>query len=420
MVKEGQYPPFEEADPEAVKTSKLHVVTAFLKESFSNTFYWLVFGLTGIQAAAGAIGVFGVFFSRQMGLTLEQIGKLGAINAVASLVAMYFTAIFIDRWHPLRVSVYLTVFGVAGTAMGWVWIFISLPATYYFWLCVGGGLVGAFQGALAGGCTFPRDMRLFPQSRFGQFCSAQALLRSFCALTAGLVAGAFMDLMKSVFHGSDFAYRFIVVWNIVFAAAAAVVVLLVYRKWYELGGDAHYHPPASWSPSGVEEMPIVITVGPQSYWVGLTLHIYQAIMLLSGVLILPLMYWMHLKQMSCALFWHGAILLPAAVAIWLLWKWVEIQLRRDMARSRNGEPLRNGIIHHGCVIAVGLQFLLMLPLWVAQVVVTVNLRMETAAILFTVANLGTNLALIGSMWMMARIERGRLTRMDGLLAQAAV
>lgn len=419
MVKEGQYPPFEEPGPEAAKQSKFHVVEAFLSESFSNKFYWLVFGLTGVGAAGGAIGVFGVFFSREMGLTLDQIGKLGAVTAVASLVAMYFTAIFIDRWHPLRVSVYLTVFGVAGTAMSWVWLFVTLPGNYYFWLNVGIGLVATFQGALAGGCVFPRDMRLFPQSRFGQFCSAQALFRSFCALTAGLAAGAFMDLMKYFCHGSDFAYRFMVVWNIVFAVAAAVIALLLYRKWYELGGDAHYHPPASWSPTGVEEMPIVTTVGPQSLWVGLTLHIYHAVMLLSVLLIPPLMYWMHLKQMPRALFWHGAILLPAAVAIWLLWKWVEIQIRRDMERSRRGEPLRNGIIHHGCAIAVGTQFLLMIPIWIAQVVVTVNLRMETGAILFTAGNLVTNLTLIGSMWMMARIERGRLTQMDGLLAQAA-
>jgi Na+/melibiose symporter-like transporter len=418
MVKEGHYPPFEEPDPDAAKRSKFHVVEAFLKESFSNKFYWLIFGLTGIQAAGGAIGVFGVFFSRQMGLTLDQIGKLGAIMAVASLVAMYFTAIFIDRWHPLRVSVYLTVFGVAGTAMSWVWIFVTLPGTYYFWLSVGIGLVATFQGALGGGCVFPRDMRIFPQSRFGQFCSAQALFRSFCTLAAGLAAGAFIDLMKYVFHGSDFAYRFIALWNIVFAVAAAVIALFLYRKWYELGGDAHYHPPASWSPTGVEEMPIVTTVGPQSFWVSMTLHIYQAIMLLSILLIPPLMYWMNLKQMSRAFFWHGAILLPASVAIWLLWKWVEIQIRRDMKRSRNGEPLRNGIIHHGCAIAVGIQFLLMIPIWSAQVVVTVNLHMETGAILFTVANLVTNLTLIGSMWMMARIERGRLTHMDGLLAVA--
>jgi MFS family permease len=419
MVKEGQYPPFEESAPATAKKSRFHLVMVFLKESFSNKFYWLIFGLNGIQAAAGAIGIFGVFFNQQMGLTLDQIGKLGAITAVAAMGAMYFTAIFIDRWHPLRVSVYLTVFGVAGAAMSWVWLFITLPGIYYFWLNVGIGLVAAFQAALAGGCAFPMYMRIFPQSRFGQFCSAQALLRSFCTLMAGLAAGAFMDLMKHVFHGSDFAYRFMVVWYIAFAMAGAIVVLLIYRKWYELGGDAHYHPPASWSPTGVEEMPIVTTIGPQSFWVGMTLHVYHAIMVLSVLLILPLMYWMHLKQMSKAFFWHGAILLPASVAVWLLWKWVEIQLRRDMARSRNGEPLRNGIIHHGCAIAVGMQFLLMIPIWIAQVVVTVNLHMQNGAILFTVANLVTNLTLIGSMWMMARIERGRLTQMDGLLASAA-
>jgi len=419
MIKEGQYPPLEDKAPEQEKKSKLHVVKAFAAESFSNKFYWLVFSLTAIQTATGAINVFTVFFNQNMGLTLRDIGRLGTITMIAAMAAMYFTAIFIDRWHPVRVSVYMVVLSLAGTVMSWVWVFVSLPSQYYFWLTVGIGLVAAFQAALAGGASFPRDMRVFPHSRFGQFCSSQALFRSFCTLIAGLLAGVYMDVIKRFCAVPDFSYRFIFAWNTVFTIALIVIALLLYRHWYKLGGDAHYHPPASWSETGKEELPIVTTVGPQSRWVNIMLRLYHAIMLLSVLLIIPLMLWMRAQHMNTAFYWHATVLLPAAFVLWLYWCWVERGIRMDMKRSRNGEPLKNGIPHHGCTIVIAIQFLLMIPIWITQVVVTVNHQIQHGAIVFTTANLITNLILITSIWILARAERGHLTQMDVNLAEAA-
>ncbi|MCX6984583.1 MAG: MFS transporter, partial [Lentisphaerae bacterium] len=178
FVREGQYPPLEEEEP-GRSGKGLEGIKSFFKESFTNKIYWFMFLFTAFQAIAGAICTFNVFFYKNMGLSLDQIGKLGAITAVAALAAMYFAAIFIDRWHPLRVGVYLTVFSVIVALMNWVWVFVELPAVFFFWLNLGTGLIMAFQGALWGGCWLPLFMRLFPRSRFGQFCSAAALVRSF-------------------------------------------------------------------------------------------------------------------------------------------------------------------------------------------------------------------------------------------------
>ena len=118
QVKEGQYPPLEgEADKETKGTG---AIKTYFKESFSAKIYWLSFLFFAIQSIGWSIGTFNIFFSREMGLSLKQLGQLGAIGSVAALVTMYFTAIFVDRWQPMRVNTYIAVFGVVSCRWGWV------------------------------------------------------------------------------------------------------------------------------------------------------------------------------------------------------------------------------------------------------------------------------------------------------------
>ena len=415
FVREGQYPSFEEEKP-GENGKGLEGIKSFLKESFTHKLYWFMFIFTAFQAIAGAIGTFYIFWGKNMGLSLDQIGKKGGITAVAALVAMYFAAIFIDRWHPLRVAAYLTVFSVITVMMNWVWVFVDLPAIYFFWLNLGLGLITAFHGALVGGCELPLFMRLFPPSRFGQFCSAAALVRSFGAICAGVMAGLFIDLTRWRYHGSDFGYRFIFVWTTVFTAVTALFFILTYRKWYSLGGDAHYHPPVPWSEKGIEEVAIVTTVGPQSRWLKWTFRMFHATMALSTIGIVSLLLWMHYRHAGIAFYWHAVLLLPLSLVAWVCWIILEKRIWHDVARAQNGKALHNGIPHHGLLIVVASQFLLLLGLWIVQVVISINMKMETGAIVFTVANVITNFLQIGGVWLMCRVERGYSTKIDVFLA----
>ena len=74
--------------------------------------------------------------------------------------------------------------------------------------------------------------------------------------------------------------------------------------------------------------------------------------------------------------------------------------------------MHNGIPHHGLLIVVASQFLLLVGLWIVQVVISINMKMETGAIVFTVANVVTNFLQIGGVWLMCRVERGYGTVID--------
>lgn len=414
-VKEGEYPPLE-AETER-KSKGLEGIRTFMRECFTHRFYWLIFLATGCAAAGGAMGPFNIFFSREMGLSLDQIGKITAIQGGAALVAMYFTAVFVDRWHPVRISAYLSVFTFVAGWMSWVWIFVSLPGALFFWFNLAAGLIATFQGTLSAAASFPREMRLFPQSRFGQFCSAQAMFRSLCTIIAGMLAGAFIDLVRYFCHGSDFAYRFNFIWSMIFSTGAMILTVMIYRRWHQMGGDAHFHPPAPWSPQGTEEQPVTATIGPQTRWLNLAIYVFDALMILSALGIPLMMVWMRQQQAFLAYKWFGVALLPLAVLTYGWWLVLRGRIRRDMALARRGEPPLKGIPHHGMFIVAGTKFLLALILWVVQVVMMVNRDMQMAAIVFGIANVATNLMLVGAIQLMCRVERGYSTTIDVMPAE---
>jgi len=410
MIKEGEYPPPEGESDNSSRGMK--GIKTFFRESFSHKLYWFRFISASFSAFAGAIGIFGIFFNREMGLSLDQIGKLGAIGSIASMAAMYCMSIFVDRWHPLRITVYGALFGVLGSFMSMVWIFVTIPGNYFFWLNLSNVLIGTFLGALVAVATFPSDMRIFPQSRFGQFCSAQAMLQSAFTVIAGILAGLFIDVVRNLCHGSNYAYRFIFLWITVFAGISAVFRVMSYIEWHRLGGDKHFHPPAPWSPSGIEGMPVVPIVGPQTKWLNISFLLFDGIMGLSVLSIPVLMWWMYMKQQMFAFKWYGLAVLPLCVAGWLCWIVLKKKIRRDVAAAKTGSPLRNGIPHHGMLIILGSKFLLAVGVWVCQVLVTVTLNMESGAIVFGIANGITNFLLIGTLYLMCRIERGFSVTVD--------
>ena len=225
-------------------------------------------------------------------MSLAQIGNIAALSSVVQMLAMYFMAIFVDRWHPLRICTYGAIIAVLGTAISTVWIFVTLPGNCFYWLNMGNAFIGAFLTAMINVAGLPCDMRIFPKTRFGQFCSAQTLLRCGCTVIAGIISGLFIDMIKSFCKSPDFAYRFIFIWATAAAAVSAVFMIFTYREWYRLGGDKHFHPPAPWSPDGIEEMPVVAVIGPQSKWLNISFLLISGIMALSTFSVAIFIWWM--------------------------------------------------------------------------------------------------------------------------------
>ncbi len=412
MVKEGEYPPVDESTQK--RSRGLEGVKTFLKESFSCKFYLTKFFYTTTVCSAGVASTFLVFFYKDMGLTLDDIGKANGILAMAGIGAMYFAAIFVDRWHPLRMIAYSSVFSVIFGVAPWVWIFVSMPPHWFFWLyLMGMGMILAFYNQLYGAAAFPADMRLHPKSRFGQFCSAQALLRSCGVMLSGLLFGVIFDALKKFFPESpEFAYRFIFAWTAVCYALAAFFAIWLYAQWRERGGDERFSPPAPWSPSGVEEEEQAPFVGPQTRWLKLALHVMTAVFAVSLLYLIPEIWWLKRIGWSAAASWHLTAILPCAAILLGGWLWTAWAVKRDIALVKKGESPKLGIPHHGVPLAMSFALLALLGIWIGMTLAAIHFDKESSAIVFGVGNLITNALLLGAMNLLRWVERGYPAMLD--------
>jgi hypothetical protein len=162
----------------------------------------------------------------------------------------------------------------------------------------------------------------------------------------------------------------------------------------------------------VEEMPVVPIICPQSKWLNVFFVLFDCIMGLSTFGTVLLMWWMFVDEKMLAFKWFGLIVLPLSVLGWLLWLVLRRSIRRDIDAAKNGLPLKNGIPHHGMLIIFASKFLIAIGLWVAQVIVCLVINLESGAIVFGLANAITNFILIGTVYLLCRIERGNSTVVD--------
>ena len=62
------------------------------------------------------------------------------------------------------------------------------------------------------------------------------------SVVAGPLAGLYIDWMRRIFpdaiHGKDFCYRLIPVWSFPLLTLGLVLLVMLYREWRRLGGEA--------------------------------------------------------------------------------------------------------------------------------------------------------------------------------------
>lgn len=242
FVKEGEYPPpAPNIDGRAGLVSE---IKTYAKECHSLAHYWYQFLCTIFSSIATGAGMFGIFFNQAIGLDLHQIGIIAGCMQVAGAVLILGSGWLADRYHPIRVvmaGVLIQV--VLQIPIGFVWLFWHpAPSVAFQFMLIFNLCIVAPVGALSGVWDPPLFMRLFPRSRYGQFCSANAIWRAFGAIIGGTLAGVFLDVMKR-FAGTNSVYLFLPLWYLLFNAPVAFFVYKLYRSWQKYGGDAAYVAP---------------------------------------------------------------------------------------------------------------------------------------------------------------------------------
>lgn len=406
FVKEGEYPPV--TTTERVNTRGMAGFKTFFRESFSHKFYWTKFIYSMSPAFSAALWPFGVFYYKEMGLSLDYIGKAQAVTSIAGMVAAYFASVYIDRWHPLRILAYSGVFAATLSVGNWVWLFVTVPPAAFFWLnMLGNGLIGVFHGALCAVAGVPFDMRLQPKSRYGQFCSAQSILANLCKIIAGAAAGYFFYCIKTyLFPGSDYAYRFNFVWSALASIAMGLVICSLYRQWRSLGGDLGFNPPAPWSETGYEEMERPEFVGTQVRWLHRALRSANFVMAGTLIFMIGVAYWLFRIDWTTAFRVYAFVLVPVSVILYYWWLRVERAIRADVTLCQAGVEPKDGVPHHGILFVKACVLLLGMPVKIGLMIVAIQNELQTGVIVFGVGAQIADLGVILAVLILRRLERG--------------
>jgi maltose/moltooligosaccharide transporter len=243
MVKEGQYPP----PPENIdkRTGIIASMRTYFTECFKLPFYWFFFLSNAFWNVANCINAFNVFQYLSIGLTLDQLGKVGGISSTLSVMLLYPAGILADRIHPIRVMLIAKIGVAVVTPINLIFLFYDFNHGTAFWICIAISSALLPLNVMYNASSLPMYMRLLPKDRYGQFSSADAMVRAFSMIIGSVLAGLFIDMMKRVHSGSDFCYRYLPVWIFVFEILSLVLLFFLYRKWKQYGGSKNYVPPVA-------------------------------------------------------------------------------------------------------------------------------------------------------------------------------
>jgi MFS family permease len=240
-VKEGQYPPPEEYDDGRV--GLLAAIKTYSRECLGNAHYWYLFlANVGIVVAYSA-SMFTIFLSLSLGLTLEMIGRLSFASMVAGAIVIPISGWLADRWHPIRIVLIGVILQVVFMPIYLIWlVWHPSPHVVFYVALVMNFCIGAPIGALVSVIDPVLAMRIYPRDRYGQFCSANSMMRSLGGILAGGLVGGYLDILTAHWN-KDIAYRCIPFWNLAAYCLTLFAMIQLYRSWKRHGGDDAYIPP---------------------------------------------------------------------------------------------------------------------------------------------------------------------------------
>jgi maltose/moltooligosaccharide transporter len=243
-VKEGSYPP-----PSATVDGNqglMSNIRTFFAECYSHPFFWYYYLFCGAITLGQTVVPFITILQFGVGVDGAWVAKLIGASSIVSALLMYPMGVLVDRFHPIRVMIVAVAGSVVASLLAIPFIVGIDDPKKAFWALAMLTLVLLPFRALFEAAGMPLHMRLLPKTKYGQFCSAIALVNAAAGLIGGYLAGATLGWIKSAMKLPDESTRHYAWAPILLGAAnllALIFLLAAYRWWKKLGGETEYSPP---------------------------------------------------------------------------------------------------------------------------------------------------------------------------------
>jgi MFS family permease len=241
-VKEGKYPPPPPYD--GGQTGPIAAIKTFGKETLSNSHYWYMWLFSFMTSMAAGTAIFGLFFALALGMSLHQIGIIAGCVSITASIMTIGAGWLADRYHPIRVVLVGTsIASLIIAPAGLIWLFWHPAPIIVFWVSLTTSIcLSAPSLAMINMGNPTMLMRLLPRSRYGQFCSTNALWLSMGTIIGSGLTGVYLDIVTH-FVGRERAYYYLPFWATFFSIPALFFLFKLYQSWKRYGGDENYVPP---------------------------------------------------------------------------------------------------------------------------------------------------------------------------------
>jgi len=243
-VKEGEYPP----PPPNIgnKHGLKAAIRTYAAECFTHRFYWYFFLLNTCGAMGAVAGPYYMLaVIKLFGIDPGTYGKVVGVTGIISMSLLYPAGMIADRFHPLRVLILCSFLSFCSVPFVLTLYFgfqhFSMDHRLILWICI--SALSLPFSALNQAAELPMYMKLLPKERFGQFCSANAMIRSCALIIGGIGCGLFLDYTKKFNPDPNYCYRFVPLWAVTFHIGVLIFYTLLYREWKRLGGLKNYVAP---------------------------------------------------------------------------------------------------------------------------------------------------------------------------------
>ena len=191
-LKEGQYPPVDD-QPQTTNRLLSFLLQArnYFRESFSNPLYVALFVFNMMYAVSEACASFRLFFySETAGISWFEYGKVMGWSSFVALLLMYPAGMIVDRFKPLPTLLVTTALLIPTVLLN---SFIHDFASFTLLTLLTLPVMAIFDAT-----NTPILIQILPKDKYGQFCSANGLLRNGIAIVAPLIAAVFIASSASM------------------------------------------------------------------------------------------------------------------------------------------------------------------------------------------------------------------------------
>jgi len=219
-VKEGEYPPPE---PRKSGNGPWSMIKTYFNDCYTKPRYLWVFGALCLYQLGNGGNMYQYFYVwKDLGLSLDTIGKFTSVTAFIPFVAGYSMGSLADKFKPVRLMG-PCLLGLATTSLI---SYYCITGKWSLLICTGlaqipGFAFGVFLGALT--------VEVYPRAKLGQFCSAASVMSVFFGTFSGPLLGLLFDHLKNNRMGY--------LWSAGFQVMSAYCFFRIYHTWKKLHPD---------------------------------------------------------------------------------------------------------------------------------------------------------------------------------------